>query len=174
MSTPPVCSGGTHPSTDVRYLRSPISTILESIEDVHKEYLSAHDLIDAYHTLCSRLRDISGVLSNESAKVPALRCLEEQSVPFTRILRKHVREALVDPLLTASQRSSVWVGALRPYNWPSTPVTDEDMKLARDTASLCQSALRVVSYILRFPALSAVFTGESIPSLRTNEALNCT
>lgn len=57
------------------------------------------------------------------------------------------------------------MGALR-YNWLSTPVTDEDMKLARDTTSLCQSALRVVSYILRFPALSAVFTGESTSDIR--------
>lgn len=162
MSTPPVCLSS-DPSTDVRYLRSPVLTVLESIEDIHQDYLSFHDLVEAYHTFCSRLKGISGVLCDETANVPALCFLEEQSVPFIQCLRKHVRGALVDPMLTASQRSSALVGVFRPDHWQSTPVTDEDIKLARDTALLCQSALRTVSYILRFPALSAVFDGESAP-----------
>ena len=162
MSAPSVCLSS-DPSTDVRYLRSPVLTILESIEDIHQDYLSFHDLVDAYHNLCSRLKGISGVLCDETANVPALCYLQKQSIPFIQCLRMHIRGALVDPMLTASQRSSTLMGVFRPAHWQSTPVTDENIKLARDTALLCQSALRMVSYILRFPALSAVFAGKLAP-----------
>ena len=162
MFTPPARSSGTNPSTHVRYLRSPILTILESIEDVHQDYISLHDLVDAYHTLCTRLKGISDVLCDENVNVPALCCLEEQSVPFIQCLRKHIRGALVDPLLDPSQRSPTWMD---PYNRASIPVTDDGVKLARDTALLCQSALRVASYILRFPKLFVIFPGESAPDL---------
>ncbi|KAH9936203.1 uncharacterized protein B0H18DRAFT_1113630 [Fomitopsis serialis] len=50
------------------------------------------------------------------------------------------------------------------FNLRSGPI-DEDIKITKDTASLCCSVLRVVSDIFRLPALSAAFTADDLIQL---------
>ncbi|KZT73902.1 hypothetical protein DAEQUDRAFT_808069 [Daedalea quercina L-15889] len=158
-------SYGPNPSAETRFLRSPILTLLESLEDVEHDHISIHDLTDAYSTLCARFKAISDVLSRDSANVPALRFIEEHSVPIVECLRRDVRRALVDPVMAAPQGAAALIDIARPLDWSTNLDADEDMKIAKDTAHLCQTVLRTLSYIFRLPTLSVVFTADDLVQL---------
>ncbi|KAH9841456.1 uncharacterized protein C8Q71DRAFT_700943 [Rhodofomes roseus] len=168
MSTNPQVYGcGAEPSTEERYLKAPILTLLASLEDDERSIISLHDVMDAYYTFCGRVKRISDVLSRSPSNVAALRFVEQHSVSIVKCLRRDVRRALVEPLLPASQ--DVFADYHVRFDKPRR--RDEDMKIATDTVSICLTALRTVSYVLRVPALSQVFAADDLVQL-ANDVLD--
>ncbi|KAG6889883.1 hypothetical protein C0995_013858 [Termitomyces sp. Mi166 len=85
------------PSMCKSYLLSPLETILESLDDYDWEYVSCHDITEAYNVLSTRIRAIAPSIVHVERPLPALFPLKEHSTSLARALKRDIRRALVDP-----------------------------------------------------------------------------
>jgi hypothetical protein len=136
------------------YLSTPLNTILESMHDPYSQYISFHDLIEAYSVLSARIRAQLRVIINANQPVPALEPLKEHAFLFARALGRDIRRALIDPsnglrITHPSGESSI----------TSVSMTDHEIQYGGDLAILCHHALRFLSDIFAFKALYMLFTG---------------
>lgn len=73
------------------YLRSPILTLLESLETVNDLYL--HDIIHAYDVLLVRITALPSALLTKEGELPALKFLRNHSHELTMCLRRDIGQA---------------------------------------------------------------------------------
>jgi|ERR1700722_929741 len=135
------------------YLTSPINTLLESLDDSNR--ISFHDLLDAYHTLATRIRRQIHVIASSDSPLLALTPLKFHSTNVLRAFRRDIRQVVLDPLsgtvpptLFANESSSTLgcrIGQV------------EMTRHMKDRVSLCHHTLRVISLIFKFSALQTIF-----------------
>jgi hypothetical protein len=77
-------------------------------------------------------------------------------------LRRDIRRALTGPLSSPHQRSPSSEGSSFSND---LEITEDDIKNARDSSLVCHQSLRLLSDLLRFPALYSIFSSVSITSL---------
>lgn len=139
------------------YLVGPIETIVCSRKALLSGHLSHHDITEAYRTLSMRIRQSSCHLSVVSVSFPALDPLRDKGADVVAALRRDILRALrTYPWHTPEEPSSRSSGpTAESIGWgPTTYNTN----CATDFSTLCHYALRVLSEIFRFPALSSMFT----------------
>ena len=140
------------------YLEAPLTTILATLDEDTSNDISTDHLLDSYHTLLLRLRDIAPFPSGRGGTSPALHAWSSTSSAIGYCLQREIRRAYEDVLLLTSQtctpppRAS---GAPSPFNLPQ-----DTLCIAQENAALCQIALRVTAVIFKFSVLHRCFFGE--------------
>jgi hypothetical protein len=137
------------------YFKSPIETLVASIEDLASDHISVSDLLHAYNTLSARIRLQIAVVSVSNTTWEALTSLQLHSAPVVCALRRDIRRVLAESPCTTG------LGALEPQDCLSsdTPRTDlHHTQKARMDLELAYHALRFLSDILRFPVLHTIFS----------------
>ncbi|KAH9977578.1 hypothetical protein BJV74DRAFT_860296 [Russula compacta] len=143
------------------YLVGPIETIVCSRKALLSGHLSHHDITEAYRTLSMRIRQSSCHLCVVSVSFPALDPLRDKGADVVAALRRDISRALrIYPWHTSDDPSSRSSGPTAETlgRGPTTYNTNH----ATDFSTLCHYALRVLSEILRFPALSSMFTPQDL------------
>jgi hypothetical protein len=142
-----------HPLYHSEYLLGPIETIVRSHGALLSGHLSLHDITEAYRTLSMRIRQASCHLSVASECFPALESLRDKGTEVVAALRRDVSRVLpISPPHTSSDlflRSSGHAS--------ETVLTTYEADVVTDSSTLCHYALRLLSEIFRFPAISSVF-----------------
>ncbi|KAF5374095.1 hypothetical protein D9615_008892 [Tricholomella constricta] len=142
------------------YLSSPLETILESLDDHDHEYISFHDIIEAYTVLSTRIRAYYRVISRGDQPLPALGPLKEHAASLARALRRDIRCALVD----ASSHSRRTPPLYESYQ-TDLPMSDHDIQIARNLSAVCHHGLRVLSDVFAFKALYSLFPIQDLKDL---------
>ena len=145
-----------NPLYHLEYLLGPIETIACSHQTLVSGHLSTHDVTEAYRTLSMRIRASSCHMSAVSDCFPALEPLREKGAEVVMALRRDVSRAL--PISSGHISSDLSPRSPGPAaetaGWNSTTF---DTNSVTDSSTLCHYALRLLSEIFRFPALSSVF-----------------
>ncbi|GLB45466.1 hypothetical protein LshimejAT787_2300260 [Lyophyllum shimeji] len=142
------------------YLSSPIETLLESLDDHDLEYITSHDITEAYSTLSTRIRSQARAILRPDRTLPALVPIREHAASIARALRRDIRRALVDPIHHTRKSSS-------PFGsyYTEMAITDHETQYARDVTTLCHHSLRVVSLIFAFEILYSLFPVRDLQDL---------
>ncbi|TFK69546.1 hypothetical protein BDN72DRAFT_959509 [Pluteus cervinus] len=142
------------------YFTAALETLLESFHDPFGEFISLHDLADAYNTLSHQIRSQACLLL-QPVSYPALEPLQKDSARLWAIFRRDIRRCLVDPSGLGRLPAST------PNHSISSPLhlSDEHIQFAADLATLCQYALRFASDICILPALYSIFTTHDLHGL---------
>lgn len=128
------------------YILSPISTLVYSTE--HPTTLTAHDILDAYSTLYTRLRLCCEMLSQPQATISQLQAFEAlkaAATPMCTALLRDMQREDFRSFPSVSNNGKITATGLR--------------RLAVDSASVSNRALQICSMLFRFPVLSACFPG---------------
>lgn len=141
------------------FFKSPILTLLESLEDVDADHISNHDVLEAYATLSNQIKITAHLLTVATQEYPALSFLSKYTDPVIRCLRRDVKRALVDP----SPRSSTHSGPIpQSIDFVANESSANMRKQVTEHPEICHAALGIVSNIFKFAALSALFSGKCI------------
>ena len=143
-----------NPLYRAQYLLGPIETIVCSRRAPSFGHLSLHDIAEAYRTLSMRIRDSSDHLTTVSDAFPALESLRDKGADVVAALRRDISRALRISAWQSSDDSSA--PTAEPVGWEE--VTTHNANRATDFSILSHYALRLLSEIFRFPALSSLFT----------------
>ncbi|KAF8904104.1 hypothetical protein CPB84DRAFT_1773418 [Gymnopilus junonius] len=160
---------GKDPVISSTYLLSPLRTLKESIPDYGRDYITAHDLVEAYNTLSNRIRVHIDLISSD--ETPSfLTIFKTNTFDIIECLTRDIRRSLPNPF--ESQRSLLSFAGLSCESEGSP--NDEDLRTMIDDATLCQHALRFASDIFTFPALYSCFTDIQLTSLLRDIMSFCT
>lgn len=145
------------PRDSPTYFRSPILTLLESLENGTVR-VCPHDLLHAYDVFSTRVKRLfSEVLADDDA-VPALDFLRQHSHALAECLKRDIAGVHVNPFPVVPSS----FGQIPDTIPPSPPGTsDEELRVAQDASALCHQALRLLSSIFYFPWLAVVFSSQS-------------
>lgn len=136
------------------YLSSPLETILESLNDHDSEYISLHDLIEAYNVLSERIRAEAYTLVNGGQYLLAFALLKEHASSLARALRRDIQRALIDPSRDLRRTPPPGESFLTDVS-----MNDHEIQHARDLPMLCHHSLCVLSDVFAFEALHSLFDG---------------
>ena len=139
------------------YIKSPIDTLLESLEDNESDHISPHDLLHAYDALSSRVRSQIGAFATSDRAWHALVPLQSRSTQIIRVLRRDILRVCVEPSQSHGNSLSDDISATEKREFMEASV-----KYARDMVSVSHHALRFLSDIFRFSALRSAFASMSI------------
>jgi hypothetical protein len=139
------------------YIKPPIDTLLESIEDNLSDHVSFHDILHAYDLLSARIRLKIGIFSISESTSPILTPLRSESTQIFYALRRDIGRILIKP--TSNHGTSVSV------DLSETGRNEDERQKARDMVLLTHRALRFLSDIFRFPPLQSLFTRMSSRSI---------
>ena len=131
------------------YLASPIRTLCESVNDPEQDFISDHDIAEAYNLLCGRIRSRKSDIS--IMKTPRSMC---KDLPLLVLcISRDIHRVLPNPFESFSRRGE------QPVNqfYDTDPINEENMPPAMDHM-LCQSALRFMSDLFMFPTLYSMFS----------------
>ena len=137
---------------DVKFFSSPLDTLLESIHDRDAEYLSIHDLIEAYSAISTRIRSQVDIIMAARQPPPALAFLGEHTSSLTRALRRDILRCFVDP--SHDLRTTPPPGESFSSD---ASMTDHEIQYARDLSAVCHYSLRLLSDIFSFKLLYSLF-----------------
>lgn len=129
------------------YLRSPIDTLLESVEDESMEKIYLYDLIQAYGLFFARAKKLSEVLCDDAKRADAMVYLQENSSAICKCLVRDIRRVIA-PLRSPQDTTDV------PYE-----LTKDEVNEARDKSSLAQHALVLLAQVFSLPNSSYIFNG---------------
>ena len=145
----------------VAYLEAPLITILASLNEATSNDIPTDHLLDSYHTLLLRLRDIAPFLSERRSTSPALQIWSSSAGAIGCCLQREIRRAYEDILLSTSQTHT-------PSGLPFLSPPEDMLSIARENAALCQVALRVTAVIFKFSVLHSCFCRKSYWDWGTN------
>ncbi|KAG5351604.1 hypothetical protein C0989_005611 [Termitomyces sp. Mn162] len=156
-----------HPSMCKSYFLSPLETILESLDDYDWEYISCHDITEAYNVLSMRIRAIAPSIVHIEQPSPALISLKEHAIPLAQALKRDIRRALSNPShnLKLSTACESWLSDIS--------MTDHDIQHTIDLSTLCHFSLRVLSDIFAFRVLYLLFPGMETFGCHKSSLLIC-
>lgn len=140
------------------YFRSPILTLLESLEDLYQEHISLNDISQAYDVLCCRIRQVAELIGTPCDPFPpALVYLQDHSSSLASCLRRDISYAF-----TRSSSESPPSDVLIPDSVPRQrrEPQEEELKYVEDSSELCQFCLELLCMLLKLPILSSLFTGD--------------
>lgn len=142
------------PST---YFASPIRILKESLKDPDTHNISTHDVVEAYNSLSTKLRDRIHDISSIDVTPSFMTIFKEESQLLSDCLMRDIGQVLPNPF--ASQQYNDSLANLSFYS-EETP-NDDDIQTLTENNLLCQFALRFVSDIFTFPNMHCNFTGMS-------------
>jgi len=150
-----------NPLFNSEYLLGPIETIVCSQRAPTSGHISLHDITEAYRTLSTRVRESSCHLSVVSASFPALGPLRDNGATVVATLRRDISRGV-----RSSARHTSSDQSPRPSG-PTAEAMSSELTMyntdrATDVSTLRHYALRLLSEIFRFPALSSMFTCTSL------------
>ncbi|KAG6887992.1 hypothetical protein C0992_009972 [Termitomyces sp. T32_za158] len=131
----PHSNTASHPSMFESYLSSPLETIIGSLDDYDWEYITCHDVTEAYNVLSARIRAIAPLIVYAEDPVPALIPLEKQATSLARALKRDIRRASVNP--SHNPKPS----ALDESYLSEISMTDHDIQYTIDLSTLCHHSL---------------------------------
>ncbi|CAL1712298.1 unnamed protein product [Somion occarium] len=145
------------------YFRSPVCTLVASLEDEYHEVVSFHDVCQAYDLLCLRIQRIAeALLTHVNPVPPVLTCLQKYSSSIARCLRRDINCAFTYPL-TDPPRPNRQIPDSVPLLFHNPP--DDEVKVAEDASAICQHAIRLASIMFKFPALFNLFSDYDLSSV---------
>ncbi len=145
--------------TNHDYFRGPIETLQGSLHDEAMDFISHHDVTQAYGVLCARVKNVATALSDATVlPTPALTYLRENAATLARSLSREIHRALCDLLPEEPVKNPEIPETYTSY----TPqVSEDDMQEMEDVSTVCQHALLFLSEVFHLPLLSAVFLSGS-------------
>ncbi|KAG5650105.1 hypothetical protein H0H81_000746 [Sphagnurus paluster] len=149
-----------NPMESPYYLLSPLETISESLDDYDFEYISIHDIIEAYSLLSRRIRSQACLILRAGEMFPALAPFKDHAGSLARALKRDIRRALADPSRDL-QRSPALFSSYR----TEVSMNDHDFQNIRNLSTLCHHSLRVVSDVFAFKSLYSLFPVQDIEDL---------
>lgn len=126
-------------------LLAPLETILESLEPDFSDHITLHDLLDAYDTLCHRLKHVL-ISSADASLKPTLLAHVSQ---ITDALHRDIRRVLTDPVPPLEDSLLT----------ESVEIGPDELKHARDLTLVSHYAMRLTSDIFRHHSLYSIFPG---------------
>ena len=138
------------------FLKPPIESLLESLEDKLQTRISPFDLIQAYGLCSARVRRLSTALEGDNERGVALRYLKVNASTVLQCLARDIRKAMTVFLSERDERVA--------DKHSKITLTAEEMEDARACAALSQNALSFVAQIASTSMLSEMWSG----------ALSCT
>lgn len=125
------------------YLKSPISTLLESLEDELQERVSTLDVIQAYGLCSARVKNLSSAVGDKQERTEAFNYLRENASSVLQCLARDIK------------------GAMTEFYGEATNITMSPRALtgARASATLAQHALAFVAQMACLAELSEIWKG---------------
>jgi len=134
------------------YFASPIQTLTESIKDPRQDWITTHDLVEAYNVLSTRIRSQIHDILRVDKPLPQLAIFKEQSSQIVECISRDLERLLPSPF--ESQHGG------RSY-YSDRSLSDDDLYVAINHATLCHHALRFMTDIFTFQFLYSNFTSRS-------------
>lgn len=132
------------------YFASPIQTLAESIKDPGQDWITSHDLAEAYNVLSARIRSrIHDILIVDNP-LPPLAIFKAQSSQIAECLSRDLERLLPSPFDSPQQ-------AGRSY-YSDHSLSSDERHIANNNATLCHHALRFMTDIFTFQSLYCNFT----------------
>jgi hypothetical protein len=138
-----------------KYLASPITTILGSIDDPQSEVITLHDIAEAYSTLSRRIRLQAQQATVTTQTHPAFKPFTIHNASLSICLIRDISRCLLNPLSIFSQDSVPLDGLAR----------EEAMERAQAYATLSHHALVFLSDVFSIVAIMNTFLGPFTLSL---------
>lgn len=133
-----------------KYLFSPLTTILESVDDPQSELITLHDLAEAYATLSLRIRLQAPTISANARLYPALALLDAHNATLSLCLIRDIGRCLLNPFSIFSQQESAS---------DDGSAIEEGTERAQAYATLSHHALVFLSDIFSLTPVTNVFSG---------------
>ncbi|KAI0786188.1 hypothetical protein C8Q75DRAFT_867298 [Abortiporus biennis] len=144
------------------YFKSPVETLLETVEGDGFEQVTLVDTLQAYCTLSTRVGHALTLLSECGDIPPSIKYLASHAESLVKALRRDIGAVLINPV----PEPVVYSNAI-PVSIPDSQreCTDDELKYASDVSSLCQYALTFLSTIFKFSFLSSCFLDDDLSQL---------
>jgi hypothetical protein len=136
------------------YFASPIRTLCESVKDPEQDFISDHDIAEAYNLLCGRIRSRKSDIS--IMKVPESMYNFDKDLPLLVLcISRDIHRVLPNPFESFPRRGEQSIN----QSYDTDPINEENMPPAMDHM-LCQCALRLMSDLFMYPTLYSMFSRE--------------
>jgi hypothetical protein len=132
------------------YFASPIQTLSESIRDPGQDWITTHDLVEAYNVLSSRIRSHIHDILVDDKPLPHLAIFKMQSSQIAECISRDLERLLPSPFESLQH-------ADRSY-YSDRSLSGDDLYIATNNATLCYHALRFMIDIFTFRPLYSNFT----------------
>ena len=143
---------GKNPARDAsEYFKTPITTLLQSIEDVSGTTISPFDVTQAYNLCSLRVKEMSEVLTDRPEREVAMRYLQENASILSKCVARDIGRA--STLFTGD------VNVTDP-NASDVVLTEEELKEARDRSTLAQHALLFVAEMSSITETGFMWSGK--------------
>ncbi|KAA1477415.1 hypothetical protein DENSPDRAFT_885090 [Dentipellis sp. KUC8613] len=146
---------------DPNYLYDPFDTLFFSLDDSAHEYLSPHDIMEAYNTIYLRLRASADQLASSAAHCPpALQFFKNDHEAVSAVLTRDISRALSLPL-----------GLSRNFGTSTDPSRSEPeessvaARYAKDSSTICHFALRALAQLFQSIAICDILPDDDILKL---------
>ena len=131
------------------YFVSPIQTLSESVKDPGQDWITSHDLVEAYNVLSARIRfHIHDILTVDNPP-PSLAIFKVQSSQIAECISRDIERLLPSPFESDH--------AGRSYHSDGS-LSGDELYIATNNATLCYHALRFMTDIFTFQSLYSNFT----------------
>jgi hypothetical protein len=132
------------------YFASPIQTLSESIMDPGQDWITPHDLVEAYNVLSARIRfRVHDILIVDNP-LPSLAIFKAQSSQIAECISRDLERLLPSPFESDH--------AGRFYYSDGSLSGGDELYNATNNATLCHHALRFMTDIFTFQSLYSNFT----------------
>ncbi|KAF8645347.1 hypothetical protein AX16_007851 [Volvariella volvacea WC 439] len=151
--------GDTHEPLSPSYLASPLETLLESWEDVFSEWITLHDISEAYNFLCNKFQLRAEFLLREHPRSSALEYIRLNANKLCSIICRDISRALIDVNGNINQSLE------SDFGLSVTSLSDDEFHHATSLSTLSHNALRFISTICTFPALYSLFSDHELNTI---------
>ncbi|KAI0071501.1 hypothetical protein K474DRAFT_1776135 [Panus rudis PR-1116 ss-1] len=144
------------------FFQSPISTLLESLQNIGQGNIDHADIAQAYNLFVERLKLVAHGLGDKQDTWPALTPVKHHITEIAQCLRRDILLAFNDSLSNTPSYDPYIPASLTP---PVRPPNADDVHLAEQTSTLSHHALQLLTVILRLPVLNSMLTDEDFNAL---------
>lgn len=138
------------------YFTSPIQTLCESIKDLGQDWITTHDLVEAYNVLSARIRSQIHHILIVNEPLPPLAIFKVQSSQIAECISRDLERLLPSPFESPLPGRSYF---------SDSSLSGDELHIATNNATLCHYALRFMTDIFTFQSLYSNFTSRSCNSL---------
>jgi len=132
------------------YFASPMRTLCESVKDPEQDFISDHDIAEAYNHICGRIRFQKSDISN----METLGSICKDVPLLVLCISRDIRRVLPNPFESFPRQ-----GQHPAQSYDTDLINEENMPPAMNHM-LCQSALRLMSDLFMYPTLYSMFSRE--------------
>lgn len=147
------------------YFASPIQTLSESIKDPGQDWITSHDLVEAYNVLSARIRSHRHDILIVDKPLPSLAIFKAQSSQIAECISRDLERLLPSPFDSPQH-------AGRSY-YSDHSLSADERHIANNNATLCHHALRFMTDIFTFRSLYSNFTNDQLSALLHDALFLC-